>query len=216
MDRSNPAFKPAGVADTMETQILDKIVREGWESRLKAEGGTHNAEALESHAANMRHMLRSVDYEVLSMPHVIANTRNMTRSELKAYLCFVENLAHGYKILFDNDLASIIIAGITLKAKDLHSIRRHFNNFIKRLEERKSGYLLKLNSESGSIDDLVLELRYHESSFLKFLRKKNILKVKRKIKAKNLKVKNLKTRAGKYDLLVEELKRNVSPYLAKQ
>ncbi len=216
MDRSSPALKPAGVADTMETRILDKIVREGWESKLKADGGTHTAEALESHASNMRHMLRSVDYEVLSMPHVIANAKNMTRSELKAYLCFVENLAHGYKVLFDNDLASIIIAGITLKAKDLHSIRRHFTTFIKRLEDRKSGYILKLNTESGSIDDLILELRYHESSFLKFLRKKNIIKVKRKIKAKNLKVKKLKTRAGRYDALVEELKRNVSPYLAKQ
>jgi hypothetical protein len=165
--------------ETLEKQALNKVVRDSWRNKLDAKHDAKIADSLNSHAANMRKVLGTFDYEVLCMPNIIANSKQMTRSELSQYLSMIEALAIGYKHMFENDFVSILMAGLTLKARNISSMSRYFDMFVKDIENKSSSYRKKAEKVGGSVEKLAVEIERMERSLIRRFFKKGEIRLLR-------------------------------------
>ena len=98
---------------------------------------------LDTHVSNVKDILNNYDYEIFCMPNVIANTKTMSRNETKEYLKHIEALAVGYSSIFGNDLATLLLIGLTCKSRSVSSIARYYDNFSSDIN-RKAAYYDKL------------------------------------------------------------------------
>ena len=74
---------------------------------------------IEGHAANMQRILDSYDYEIFCMPNIVSASKTMTGEDFDTYLKFIESIATGYYSVFDKDLTTLILVGLTYKARNL-------------------------------------------------------------------------------------------------
>jgi hypothetical protein len=199
---------------TIEVNAIKKIVRENWESKLKEKGT--NLEILGKHVEFMTRELGSIGYETMCMQNIVSHTKHMSNAELLAYTHLVEALAIGYKSRFGWDFGGLLVAGVTSVSKDLRSVRKHFDYLVSYLSENSAVFDRAIEREMRNTDRLNFELSKKDSGILRFLRKKDILLLKSRIKAKQAKISRFKSRKERYSVLADTVKTRASqPYRMK-
>lgn len=199
---------------TIEANAVKKIVREGWESRLKEKGTA--LDILNSHMQFMNRELDLLDYESLCMQVIAQRAKHMSRGELLAYTKTLEALALGYKSRFGVDFGGLLIAGVTLVSKDVKSVRKHFDYFLTHLTKGAGVYERMIERELGRAKGFDEELRLKNKGIFKFLRKKEIARLRLRIRASQLRIKKLEGKKVKYVSLAEELKVKTAPSAPKK
>lgn len=189
---------------TLEANAVKKVVREGWESRLKEKGTGLNI--LSDHAAFMSRELNTIDYESLCMQNIAARAKHMSKGELLAYTRTIEALALGYKFKFGANFGGVLIAGITLISKDTNTLRKHFDYFILHLSDGAGKCEKLIGRESGRLVSLDAELAKKNSGIFRFLRKKDIARLRKSIRVRQVKIIKLKSKRGRYISLAEQVK----------
>ena len=189
---------------TIEASAVKRVVREGWESRLKEKGT--GLEILDSHAAFMSKELNTIDYQTLCMQNIATRAKHMSRGELLAYTKVVEALTLGYKSRFGVELSGPLIVGVTMVSKDLKGAKKHFEYFISHLSSGAGLYEKKIGKEAGRLLKLNAQLAKKNSGILRFFRKNEISRLQSTIKFKQIKIKKLESRKSRYVSLTEELK----------
>lgn len=192
--------------DTFEKSILRKVVKESWRNGITDAAHKSVSDMLEQHATRMEKLLGTFDYESLCMPSVTTNSKKMSRNELIAYLSFLEALAVGYKHRFNSDFASIFLAGLAMKARDFHSISRHFDFLMSGLEKRLQYYTSRSEIENKDLSEMLTELEKRESSFFKFFKQGEIFLLRKMIHGKTKQVRIFTKRSGAYSTIILKVK----------
>lgn len=192
---------------TVEMNAVKRIIRENWESKVKEKGT--NVEILSRHAEFMNNEFGSLSYETTCMPHVVTNTKPMSKNELVAYTRMLEALAIGYKKKFGADFGSLLVAGAALVSKDLRSMKKNFDYLMGNLSKNSNVFERNIEREIRMIEKLNYDLGRKDAGILKFFRKKDILVLKRQIKAKREKIGKFEGKRIKYRLLSDELNARV-------
>lgn len=195
--------------ETFEKGILRKVIREGWKTNTTTTptaGDQKITQTLDEHAARMEKLLGSFDYGALCMPNIMMNAKRMSHRELVAYVAYLESLGTGYKEKFNGEFASIFLAGLTLKARDLRSISRHLEIFTQGMEKKLAYYVSKSEKQNKSLDELLIELETKDSGLLKFFRKGEIRQLKRMITLKSQRVNAIAKRRDRVSFLIAKVK----------
>jgi hypothetical protein len=200
---------------TLEENAIKKVVRENWESKLKEKGT--NLEILSRHAEFMTREFGSIGYETMCMQNIVSHTKHMSNAELLAYTRLVEALAIGYKSKFGWDFGGLLIAGATSVSKDLHSMRKHFDYLVSYLSQNSEGFDKAIEREMKNTEMLNSELMKKNSGIFRFLRKKDILFLKRRIKVRQARIGRFQVKKEKYRTLTDMVKARASQsYHTKQ
>ena len=165
---------------SVEKAMLKDVIRKRWENEL-APGRQQSKEAkdqLDSHLANIKNVLNNYDYEIFCMPNIITNTKSMSRSEMREYLKHMEALATGYSSVFDSDLATLLLIGITCKSRSVSSIAKYYGNLSSDINKKIEYYDRLLQRHSDFISRVNYEIKVTESGFFRFFRKKKATRLK--------------------------------------
>jgi hypothetical protein len=200
---------------TMEMNAVKKIVRENWESKVKEKGT--NVDILSKHADFMNRQFGSMGYETMCMPHVVLNTKKMSRSEIIAYTRMLEALAIGYRDRFGSEFGGQMVAGATIVSKDVRGMRKLFDYFMLHISKNAFTFERAVDKEVRIIERLNYELGRKDSGLFKFFRKKDIAELKKRINIKRAKIGKFESKRMKYSVLSDALNAKIQgPRLSKQ
>ena len=186
---------------SLDKVALKDVIRKRWESELDT-GRLSNREAreqLNSHASNIKNILNNYDYEIFCMPNIITNTKGMSKSELNEYLKHIEALAIGYSSVFNNDLATLLLIGVTCKSRSVSSIARYYDSLSFDINKRISYYGKLLDKNSEFMSRINYEIKVTESGFLRLFRKKKISRLKEKAGARHIRIKKIEKKLSGYN-----------------
>ncbi len=165
---------------SFEKAALKDIIRKRWETELGS-GKQQSKEVkdqLDSHVSNIKGILDNYDYEIFCMPNIITNTRAMSRSEVKEYLKHMEALAVGYSLVFGDEMATLLLIGLTCKSRSVSSIAKYYGNFSSDINKKVVYYDRLLQKHSDFMSRVNYEIKVTESGFLRFFRKKKVIRLK--------------------------------------
>jgi hypothetical protein len=199
---------------TLEASAVKKIVRESWESRLKEKGTA--LDILNEHMQFMNRELDAIDYESLCMQVIAQRAKHMSRGELLAYTKTIEALALGYKSRFGADFSALLIAGVTLVSKDLTTVRKHLDYFLAHLSKGAGVYEKRIEKELCKMSGCEEQIKLKDKGIFRFLRKKEIAVLRKRIRVAQAKIKKLEGRKSRYVSLAEQLKAKTGSNLAKR
>lgn len=198
----------SGYVSNLETDAVKRVVREGWESRLKEKGT--NLAILNEHMEFMEKEF-SINYGAICMPSMATHSKHMSRGELEAYVKLIETLAIGYKSRFGADFSSLMIVGASVLSKDLKTARKQFDVFLAHLSKVSGKYSNLMDKESRNIEALRLELARKESGILRFFRKREIMLLRSRMRARERRIGGFAKKKAKYDSIANGLKIRVLP-----
>ncbi len=187
---------------TIEASAVKRIVRESWESHIKERGTS--LDILNEHAEFMENEFADLDYQTLCMQNIAARAKHMSKGELSEYTKALEALAVGYKARFGPEFATLLVAGITLVARDVEGAKRHLDYFLSHLSESESRYERRIAKEMRLVERLDLRLRSRNSGILRFLRKRELNALGRKITAGHGRIAMLGKRKSSFAKMSEE------------
>ncbi len=185
---------------SLDRIALKEVIRKKWESEFD-QGKAPSKEVKEQlgvHASNMKGILNNYDYEIFCMPNIIANTKSMSKPEVKEYLKHMEALAVGYSSVFNSDLATLILIGITCKSRNVHSIARYYETLSFDISKRISRYEKMLQKNSDFASRINYEIKTAESGFFRFLRKKRVTRLRTRASARSIKIKKIQGKLSRY------------------
>ncbi len=207
-ERSDPAQTRD---DTFEGNIFKDVIRESWKERVaQKRTGSELMSELDEHAVSMRKLLNTYDYEIASMPVVVANSAHMNRAERREYLSNLEAIAIGYGNLLGPELTNIIMLGLPRKAKDNRAVSRYTSLLLKELEKRHGACSRRVSVEGRAAERATARLIAHGSSIFRFFRRRRIATLKRVVERRSSRIKKLETRAQRYAYLLERVKERSS------
>jgi len=196
---------PKDAYRNIASQAVENIIGKNRAEKLKE--STPNKELLESHLETMRSILNSYEYELMNIQKVLSNTKRMKVWEIQKYLNMLEALAFGYKKILGSEIVIPLLTGIVAKSNDLYTINRYYDMLIGMIAKKMHAADSKAKIEARKIEELTLELKYKESSIMKFFKRSEIKMIKRKIQVKNRKIEKYNAIAENYKALLDYTKR---------
>ncbi len=191
----------AGAAEFYE---LRKIVDEGWQS--KGIGlDEHEIARLGEHAARVRGMLGSLEYEITCMPVLIKNAKHMSIEERAEYIGALESIMFGLREEFGDALLVPLIYGIISKSKNLESMKRYIEATGRIFLEKQARLERSLYSNQKKIARLLAVQHGYESSLLRFFMRKRIVYLKRKIDSRLKKSATIEAKISKYHSIATKI-----------
>ncbi len=194
--------------ETVETDILKRVIRENWKASV---GGVERLNkgavtAYDEHAQNMRKLLNTLDYEIISMPNIVSNTKRMQKDEIAAYLAAIEALAVGYYDLLDKELTSLVMIGLSYKAKDISTMLKYLASLTAEIEARVNAYKGRATRESRRLDLLYAELKQNESSIMRIFKRKRITSLRDRAGRRTSRFNKLNVKVQRYSDLLNDVK----------
>ncbi|MDE1825613.1 MAG: hypothetical protein KGH61_03570 [Candidatus Micrarchaeota archaeon] len=191
---------------SLENFSLRSVVQDSWRSKLKED--RQMIGVMDEHAMNMQRLLGNVDYEMFCIQNLIANTKSMTKAELRGYIRILEGLAYFYNNKLGTELTSALLAGVTLKAKNLDSLSRYYklmvgelDNKIKRSEER-------YKRTNRRLEMLSLDLKYNEASLItRIFQKGKISSIKSRIMVRKARLGRIDSRLNSHKRVLDTVNR---------
>ncbi len=182
-------------AASAEIVAFNKILKESWKKNV---GSAEIDAMLTDHANNMHNILGTFDYEIAGIRNVILHSKKLARGDLVKYMRMVEGLTYAYKNMLGSELAGTIAAGMTLKAHDLHSLNRYYVTMVDFVESKIKYYEGMGKSKERRVELLDNEIVRLDSSILRFLNKKKIRGIRKRIGNANNRIGTLNEKAEKY------------------
>jgi hypothetical protein len=197
---------------TVEADILKQVIRENWRAGLGESIKINKAVAgiYDEHAAAMRKMLNSIDYELHSMPNIVTNTKKMRKDEITLYLSSIEAIALGYYDMLDTDLTNLILIGLSHKAKDLKTVSKYLTLLTAEIERRINAYKGRATRESTRLDALYGELKVNEKGILRIFRRRKITRLRGRTNTRAFRLTRLRVKENKYSELLANVKQKAA------
>ena len=196
--KDNTARKEA-VHDS-NTTFFRNVIRQHWEGKLagmdKAKSRHVTAE-IDSHLSNMNPLVDKLDYEIFCVPNIIAHSRHITKEEFSDYLKLIESLALGYSSTLGRERTSLMLIGLTTKARNLAGAVKYYKSLATDVQSRVYRYESAITRRRKRVYSLAQRLKREEGSILRFFRRKRIVAVNKKIDSsiKEIEELNLKLQA---------------------
>lgn len=213
VSREGIGYSVKNKLDEKHSETLKTIVRQHWKDKLtevEKVKGKHLSAALDIHVANMNAILDPLDYEAFCIPNIIQHSKHMQKEDFSTYLKLIESIAIGYSNHLGKDLTGLILIGVTSKGRSVGSAERHLEMLISSLNGRVAHYQSRINTRSKRMAMMSARLRLHQSSILRFLKKRKINLLTKKITLTNREVQILNQKVEKYNVLLAKINSNVS------
>lgn len=193
----------------MERAALKEIIRKRWETELGSgrQQGKEIRDQLDTHVSTVKGILDNYDYEIFCMPNVIANTKTMSRSETKEYLKHIEALTIGYSSVFGNDLATLLLIGLTCKSRSVSSIEKYYGSLSSDISRKIAHYDKLLQKHSDLMGRVNCEIKATESGFLRFFRKKKAVRLRGIASRRANRIKAIEKRRSNYRNTISNMSR---------
>ncbi|MDE1869516.1 MAG: hypothetical protein KGH71_00835 [Candidatus Micrarchaeota archaeon] len=205
-DTQRPA--PSRSVSNLENISLRNVVQESWRAKVKHD--KHMLDLIDDHASNMQKLLGNAEYEIFCIHNLIANTKNMSKSEVKSYIKTIEGLAYFYNSKLGLDLTSALLTGLTFKAKNLDSLGRYYKLMINEIDSKIKKYEKKASKENTKLDNLALDLRYSESGIInRLFRRGKAQQLKTRISMKRRKLDRYNTAITRNRKVMESVHRMI-------
>lgn len=188
---------------------LKNIIRQDWERKFDGTDKPKKQQvmmALEGHAANMQSILNNIDYEVFCVSNIIAHAKHMTRDELNKYLSTLEAIGTGYAHIYDMEVATLIMIGVTARCKNIYDLAKQWNSLAGRIDSKRDHYNSKMEVASKELERLSTQLNKQESSLLSFFFRGRIRRLRGRIKVKSTSVGKIAARVSKYKGIAEKVR----------
>lgn len=208
VSREGIGYSVKGKLDERNSDTLKTIVRQHWKDKLvevEKTKGKHIAVALDAHVANMNSILDPIDYEAFCIPNIIQHSKHMQKEDFSTYLKLIESIAIGYSNHLGKDLTGLILIGVTAKGRSVGSAERHLGTLVNNLNGKVAYYQSHLRKRSRRIEIMSSKLKIHQSSILRFLRKRKINVLTRRITLTNKEVQILNEKVAKYNALLAKI-----------
>lgn len=192
----------------LENMALRNVVQDSWRSKVKHD--KHLLDMIDDHAANMNKLLGNAEYEIFCIHNLIANTKNMTKAEVKGYIKIIEGLGYFYNIKLGKDLTSTLLTGLTFKAKNLDSLGRYYKGMMNEIDTKIKKYENKATGENKRLEDLMLDLRINQTGFFnRIFKKGRVEQIKRRIDSRKRRLDKINMRIGKHKNMMGSVTRMI-------
>ena len=191
----------------LEAMAFRNVVQDAWRKKVKNDKVL--ADALEEHALHMRRMLGNMEYETFCIVNLLTHAKNMDKDEIVNYMKMIEGLTEFYKDKLGIELTSAILTGITYKARDAVSLNKYYNMAMNELEGKRKYLEFKHMKETQNVDKLALELKFYQSSLLRFFRGKKMAVLRNRITKRNGRITKIERSIVKNSSRIESINRIV-------
>jgi len=131
-------------------------------------------EALELHAGRMGRLFNNTEYEAHCIPNILEHSKYMSAVELRNYAATMERLGGVYKQLYGNEVAGLLLIGVSKKARDTNSVDRYLRSITDFIERKSTRQVRLSEKEAAALRTLSTRLYIRQRGILKFLRKGEI------------------------------------------
>ncbi|MDE1834310.1 MAG: hypothetical protein KGH64_03150 [Candidatus Micrarchaeota archaeon] len=210
VSREGIGYSIKGKIDDHHNDALKNVIRQHWMEKLdvleKAKGSKHVSVALETHLSNMAAITDPIDYEAFCVPNIIQHSRHMGKEDFDTYLKLLESMAIGYSNHLGKDLTGLLLIGITSKGRSISSARRYHTILVNEIGGKVSKYQERINRKTKTIETMSKRLQLHQRSIFRFLKKRKITALAKKINAKHSKMDYYKQRLDQYNAMLIKIK----------
>lgn len=202
------SFSPGG-ASSMVTNVIKNVVRNDWE--MSAKNGNASIALLNKISEFMRSEM-SMDYEALCMKNIAAHSQAMPKEDLRQYVCMLQALQTGYKTKYGQEVANLLMVGVTSVARDSQSAKRHFDSLLSGIYGSAEAWNAAAVRESTKVQDLSRELQAREASIIsRIFKKGEIRSIRKRIGVRKGRIARMERKKEKRIGLADALKGMVSP-----
>lgn len=189
----------------MVTNVIKNIVRDDWEGSAKR--GNASIVLLNKISDFMRSEMGSMDYEAICMKNIAAHSQTMPKEDLKNYVYTLQALETGYKRRYGQELANLLMVGVTSVARDPQSAKKHLDSLLGGIYSSADACNAATVRESTRMQDLSRELQRREASIISRLFKRHeIVRIKSKIGGKKSRIEKIERKKDKYLEMAEAIK----------
>ncbi len=180
----NGESKRQGPFSIKSMNLIEKafrdVSREEWKARI---GDMDMMYLLEDHVSSMKGMLSDLNYETYCVDRLIENTAKMDVTEAENYVNLVESIAFFYSKTLGKDVATALITGLIMRAKDVKGVERYYNNITYNLGRKITVYGSRISRLDSRLEVLNNKLKKNSTGLLRFFKKEKVKSIKDKIKA---------------------------------
>lgn len=198
----------------MVTNVIKNVVRDDWE--MTAKRGNASIVMLNKASEFMRREMNSMDYEAICMKNIVAHSQVMPKEDLKNYVCTIQALETGYKRKYGQEVANLLMVGVTSVARDPQSAKKHLDSLLSDIYCSANACNAATIRESTRVQDLSRELQRREASVLnRIFKRGEIVRIKSRIGGKKSRIVKIERKKEKYLDLADTIKGMASPSVPK-
>ncbi len=202
-----------GSVSSMVSNVIKNVVRSDWE--VCAKKGSTSIVLLNKISEFMRNEM-SMDYEALCMKNIAAHSQAMPKEDLQQYISMLQALQTGYKTKYGQEVANLLMVGVTSVARDSQSAKKHFDSLLGSINGRAEAYNAAAVKESTKVQDLSRELEAKERSVItRIFKKGEIRTIRKRIGARKERIARIEKKKEKHVGLANTLKGMASPAPSK-
>ncbi|MCL5008388.1 MAG: hypothetical protein M1156_00670 [Candidatus Marsarchaeota archaeon] len=151
------------------------VVRAAWRKSVPDHQKNNGVvETLEVHSGRMGKLLDTAEYEAFCVPNILEHLKYMSAVELRNYTAAIEKLGAAYKQVYGDEIAGLLLIGISKKARDTDAVNRYLNSVIERMKHRTKVHMKLSDEEAASLRKLSAQLYKSRKGVLRFLKKGEI------------------------------------------
>ena len=202
-DAAGRKYFPAGVS-SMVTNVIKNVVRNDWE--ICARKSNTSIVLLNKISEFMRNEM-TMDYEALCMKNIAAHSQQMPKEDLKQYVCMLQALQTGYRTKYGQEIANLLMVGVTSVARDSQAAKKHFDSLLSGIYGSADACNAAAVKESTKVQDLSRTLQAREASVIsRIFKKGEIRSIKKRIGARKGRIARIERRKEKHLDLANALK----------
>lgn len=208
VNREGIGYSVKGKLDDRNAETLKTVIRQHWKEKLtevEKSKGKHLSAEIDNHLANMTAIMDPIDYEAFCVPNIIQHSKHMQKEDFSAYLRLIEAMAVGYSEHLGKDLTNLILIGVTSKGRSVGSAERYLGLLLTDINSRMTYYQNHINKKSRGISIMSGRLRAHNTSVLRFFRKRKIRVLSRRIDYRTKELETLQGRLQKYNGIITKI-----------
>ncbi len=183
------------------TNFLKGMVRQQWASKLESSVNDKQLSKqmiakIETHISNMNGIVDQLDYELFCIPHIISHSKHMAKEDLYKYLGLVESIAVGYSSIHGKMITSLLMIGLTSKAKNFGGAEKYYNAVSGDIESKLSTFNRFIERKNARIDRLSSLAARHNRGIFRIFRRKRVASINRRITRSRKRIEMLKKSAS--------------------
>jgi hypothetical protein len=194
----------SGSIYSVVTNVIKNVVRNDWE--ISAKNSNTSIVLLNKISDFMKNEM-SMDYEALCMKNIAAHAQVMPKEDLRQYVSMLEALQTGYKTKYGQELANLLMLGVTSVARDSQSAKKHLDSLLGGIYGSAEACNAAAVKESTKVQDLSRELETKERSVInRIFKKGEIRTIRKRIDVRKNRIAKIEKKKEKHLGLAKTLK----------
>lgn len=193
---------------------MKNVVRQHWETKLEAIDKTKSKEVaavIDAHLNNLTPLVDQLDYEIFCIPNIVSHSKHITKDELSVYLRYIESLAMGYSSTLGKELTSLVLIGLTSKARNMASAQKYYTTLSEAIDAQAKVYESKIGKRKRRVVVISSRMQKYNSSLLRLFRQGKIKALGRKLNLTTREIEALTLKLQTFSNIKASMKERAAP-----